>query len=214
MYGPTYMYDFQDPLGGMEMPLYNGFILSLFVLICGGLFMPIACSNPFMKESAVDLDDFMSEMGIFISTSLVVISLCIPGLMILYTQNPDKGSNYVFPVTAYQWYWSLGWSGNEIEMNLNRSMSSYGATYLLETGDCGVIPLGMTTTFYITSNDVLHAFSLPSVFMKCDAVPGRLNTMMSDFVHPGVMYGQCSELCGVGHSYMPIKLEVLNSYAK
>jgi len=208
------MYDFQDPLGRIEMPLYNRFILSLFVLICRGLFMPIACSNPFIKESAVDLDDFISEIRIFISTSLVVISLCIPRLIILYTQNPDKRSNYVFPVTAYQWYWSLGWSRNEIEINLNRSMSSYRATYLLETRDCRVIPLRITTTFYITSNDVLHAFSLPSVFIKCDAVPRRLNTMMSDFVHPRVIYGQCSELCRVRHSYIPIKLEVLNSYAK
>ena len=63
--------------------------------------------------------------------------------------------------------------------------------------------------FFITSNDVLHAFSIPAAFVKCDAVPRRLNAISLNFPHPRVFYRQCSELCRVRHSYIPIKLEVV-----
>merc|ERR1719376_937014 len=84
--------------------------------------------------------------------------------------------------------------------------------FLLETSDCRVVPIRINTTFYITSNDVLHAFSLPTTFSKCDAVPWRLNAISVNFSHPRVYYRQCSELCGVGHSYMPIKVEAVIPY--
>jgi len=81
--------------------------------------------------------------------------------------------------------------------------------YLLETSDCRVVPMGISTTFYVTSNDVLHAFSLPRTFSKCDAVPRRLNAISISFPRPRIFYRQCSELCRVGHSYIPIKVEAV-----
>nr|BCM73311.1 cytochrome c oxidase subunit II [Salpa younti] len=210
MLHPSLQLDFYDPISNFEMPTYNGFILSLFCLICGGLLTILLCSNPMRGESMVNLNLLFVEGGVFISTCLVVLSLCFPGLVILYTQNPDTQVGYSLPVTAYQWYWTIGWEGSEVEMYMDQLENvKLGTAFQMETSDCGVIPLGINTTFFITSNDVLHAFSIPTAFVKADAVPGRLNAMSLNFSHPGVFYGQCSELCGVGHSYMPIKLEVM-----
>ena len=84
-------------------------------------------------------------------------------------------------------------------------------SYLLETIDNRVVFKSISTTFYITSNDVLHSFSLPASFVKCDAVPKLLNALLVKFPHPRVQYKQCFELCTVRLSYIPIKIEVVNT---
>lgn len=211
LFYPSLQLDFYDPLTNLELTLYNGFILSLFVLICRGLFTVLVASNPLGRESIVNLATIFLEGRVFISTCLTVVSLSVPRLIILYTQRPDINTGYALPVVAYQWYWTIGWERNEIELYMEQlSNTKKRITYLTETSDCRLLPIRVNTTFYITSNDVLHAFSLPAAFMKCDAVPRRLNAIRVLFPHPRIMYGQCSELCRVRHSYIPIKIEVLS----
>lgn len=209
MFHPSFQLDFYDPLTNLELPLYNRFILSLFVLICRGLFTVLFASNPIRRESIIDLAIVFIERRVFISTCLTVVSLCVPGLIILYTQGPDINTGYAMPVVAYQWYWTLRWERAETEMYIEQiSNVNKRIPYLTETSDCRVLPMGINTTFYITSNDVLHAFSLPAAFVKCDAVPRRLNAIRVLFPHPRIMFRQCSELCRVRHSYIPIKIEI------
>jgi cytochrome c oxidase subunit 2 len=210
MFHPSLQLDFYDPISNFEIPTYNGFILSLFFLICRGLLTILLCSNPIQRESIVNLNILFVERRVFISTCLVVLSLCFPRLVILYTQNPDTQVRYSLPVTAYQWYWTIGWERSEVEIYIDQLENiKLRTAFQIETSDCRVIPLRINTTFFITSNDVLHAFSIPAAFVKADAVPGRLNAISLNFSHPGVFYRQCSELCRVRHSYIPIKLEVI-----
>ena len=210
MFHPSLQLDFYDPISNFEIPLYNRFILSLFLLICRGLFAILFSSNPMRGESMINLNILFAERRVFISTCLVVLSLCFPRLVILYTQSPDTQVRYSLPVTAYQWYWTIGWERSETELYIEQIENvKLRAVFQLETSDCRVIPLRINTTFFITSNDVLHAFSIPAAFVKCDAVPRRLNAISLNFPHPRVFYRQCSELCRVRHSYIPIKLEVV-----
>ena len=211
MFTPSFQVIFNDPVANLEIPVYNRYILSLFVIILRRLFSFLACSNPTIRESIIDIQLLFAERGIFLATCILVIALCIPRLVVLYTQRPDTSIRYNLPVTAFQWYWNIRWERKETELYMEQSENlKKRLPYLLETSDCRVIPYGLNTTFFVTSNDVLHAFSLPNAFVKCDAVPRRLNALTVRINHPRVFFRQCSELCRVRHSYIPIKLEVIN----
>jgi cytochrome c oxidase subunit 2 len=86
---------------------------------------------------------------------------------------------------------------------------SKGARRLLEVDNHLFVPSNVVIRFLVTSSDVLHSWSVPEAGIKVDAVPGRLNQMVTWFVSPGSYYGQCSELCGVGHGFMPIAVDVM-----
>ena len=113
--------------------------------------------------------------------------------------------------TGHQWYWRY-----EIPF-LNAEFDSYitptnelnsGDHRLLEVDNRAVVPCGIRVKVVTTSADVLHAWALPSVGVKIDAVPGRLNSIRMTCNKPGSFYGQCREICGANHSFMPIVVEV------
>lgn len=85
----------------------------------------------------------------------------------------------------------------------------FGTKRLLEVDKRLVVPINMTLRFLITSGDVLHAWAVPELGLKIDAVPGRLNQIIAFITVPGVYYGQCSELCGASHGFMPIVVVAL-----
>jgi len=91
------------------------------------------------------------------------------------------------------------------EQNLNP-----GDFRLLATDTRAVLPIRTTIRFIISSTDVIHAFAIPSLLIKLDAIPGRLNQTSSKIIFPGVYYGQCSEICGANHSFIPISIEAIN----
>ena len=114
-------------------------------------------------------------------------------------------------ITGYQWYWVYDY------LNFSRlSLSSY-ITSLSETpfpnymnpDNSFVVPRKKNLKLMITSNDVIHSWAVPRIGVKLDGVPGRLNIVKFNPNRPGVFFGQCSELCGINHRFMPIKLEVL-----
>jgi len=188
MFSPSLQINFYDPIANLEIPLYNRYILSLFLLICRRLVTILVSSNPLDRESTVDMQLLFAERRVFASSCSILIALCCPRITILYTQNPDIQIGYSLPVTAYQWYWSIRWEASQTELYKSRLESVQGTInpFLLETSDCRVVPIRINTTFYITSNDVLHAFSLPTTFSKCDAVPRRLNAISVNFSHSRV----------------------------
>lgn len=106
MLHPSLQLDFYDPIASFEMPTYNRFILSLFVVILIGLGLILACGH-IGTESSQDFNILFTEGGVFISSCIIVLALCVPGLIILYRQSPDTPTRYTLPVTAYQWYWTI-----------------------------------------------------------------------------------------------------------
>nr|YP_010373203.1 cytochrome c oxidase subunit II [Cadlina olgae]UPI11669.1 cytochrome c oxidase subunit II [Cadlina umiushi] len=145
--------------------------------------------------------------------AILLIWLALPSLRLLYLLDEQSNSGIILKATGHQWYWSY-----EIPLSNNGSFDSYmvpendlneGDYRLLEVDNRAVIPFGMETTVIATSADVLHAWTLPSMGVKMDAVPGRLNSMSMFVEKPGVYYGQCSEICGANHSFMPIVVEAV-----
>nr|YP_007183157.1 cytochrome c oxidase subunit II [Paratenuisentis ambiguus]CCA94487.2 cytochrome oxidase subunit 2 [Paratenuisentis ambiguus] len=134
---------------------------------------------------------------------MVLVFLAYPSMVLMYMFNPETGASTGCSVMGWQWYWSYSMSGFSFE--------SYpsGAYRLLDVDNRLVLPKGGWVKLFISSGDVIHSWALPSFGVKMDAIPGRVNVLDMFCAMAGVFYGQCSELCGVGHSFMPICVEVI-----
>jgi len=150
--------------------------------------------------------------------SCVLVSIAIPSFEMLYNMELDLDSAYVIKVNGHQWYWSYGYSIDISDVDPVFSFDSnivfdedllIGDRRLLKTDKPLVGFVDVPVHYIITSTDVLHSWSIPSLGIKCDAVPGRLNQVFSVVKREGIFYGQCSELCGVNHGFMPIEMEIM-----
>nr|YP_010032952.1 cytochrome c oxidase subunit II [Haloa japonica]QOW38686.1 cytochrome c oxidase subunit 2 [Haloa japonica] len=147
--------------------------------------------------------------------ALLLIWLALPSLRLLYLLDEESNSGIILKSTGHQWYWSYEIPFSQVEFDsymIPESDLKFGDHRLLEVDNRAVVPYQMDTTVITTSADVLHAWTLPSAGVKMDAVPGRLNSMNMFLEKPGVFYGQCSEICGANHSFMPIVVEATKLY--
>ena len=148
--------------------------------------------------------------------SLVVIALFM-SLPILFKQLDIPEADVRIKATGNQWFWTYEYQDHEFEfdslMLARDELSEYGYNddeYLLATDTAVVIPVGATIVMQITGADVIHAWTIPSFGVKQDGVPGRLAELWFEAEREGVYFGQCSELCGKDHSYMPITVKVVS----
>lgn len=147
---------------------------------------------------------------------LVFIAVFSMSLLRKYEDMPTP--DVVVKVTGNQWYWTydfpeLGVEGIESRLlpdaaDLTKSRAQ-GLQYLLSTDNKLIVPLGQVVHLQVTASDVIHAFAVPAFGVKIDAVPGRLNNIWFKAEKLGTFYGQCSELCGKDHAYMPIEVVVV-----
>nr|YP_009695264.1 cytochrome c oxidase subunit II [Ryssota otaheitana]QDM39458.1 cytochrome c oxidase subunit II [Ryssota otaheitana] len=182
-------------------------IFTLVVLL-GSKFYMNKYSSRMMHEAQL-LEIFWT-----IIPALLLIWLALPSLRLLYLLDEHNNDGVVLKATGHQWYWSY-----EVPILNMNSFDSYmvqtdslnlGDYRLLEVDNRPMIPYGVTTSVITTSADVIHAWALPSMGVKMDSVPGRLNSMDMYAQLPGVFYGQCSEICGANHSFMPIVIEAIS----
>ena len=117
-------------------------------------------------------------------------------------------SDEVIKVIGHQWYWSYEIDNTTFDSFLKNSntSNSYENSRLLEVDLPLIIQINKRIKFLITSTDVIHSWAVPSLGIKVDGIPGRLNQVSTTIVRPGHYYGQCSEICGVQHGFMPIKI--------
>ena len=147
--------------------------------------------------------------------ALILIVIAIPSMRILYDQEtlPVEQPDLTLKITGYQWYWSYAYpdhDGVEFDAYLVPDDElEEGQPRLLTTDASVVVPTERYIRLLITSEDVIHAWALPAAGVKMDAVPGRLNEIWMRLDKPGMYYGQCSELCGIDHGYMPIMVEAV-----
>lgn len=142
---------------------------------------------------------------------LILITLGWPSLFILYNVEAlDFFNRLTLKCIGHQWYWEYNYPNFNIEFDsfitLNSDLHS-GDFRLLEVDNSTLLPSICGCRVLVISADVLHAWTLPSMGLKLDANPGRLNQRVIYSITPGIFYGQCSELCGVNHSFIPIRLE-------
>lgn len=184
--------------------------LLVFILVLVGYNLRFLRQNKFIW--ARYYEDFRVE---FLWTCLPVLVLGVvgvPSLILLYEYETDSCSDINIKVTAHQWYWSY-----EISNFSNACFDSYivpledmrwGDFRLLTVDNKLVLPISIYTQFIVTSSDVLHSWALPSFSLKVDANPGRINITFGSPRQVGWFFGQCSEICGANHSFIPICIEV------
>lgn len=147
--------------------------------------------------------------------ALILVGIAIPSIDLLAKQyNPAPEGAVTIKATGYQWYWGYSYPDNggfEIISNMltEDEAKARGEPYKLAADNRMVVPAGVPLRIQTTGADVIHSFAVPSLWFKLDAVPGRLNEKSVTITKPGVYYGQCSELCGVRHGFMPITVEAL-----
>ena len=146
---------------------------------------------------------------------LILVALAIPSISLLAKQYETPPEDAVtVKATGYQWYWGYSYPDNgdfEVVSNMlpEADAIANGEPALLAVDKRMVVPANTPIRLQTTAADVIHAFAVPSLWFKMDAVPGRLNERMLIIEEPGVYYGQCSELCGARHGFMPIAVEAL-----
>ena len=153
---------------------------------------------------------------------LVLVAIAIPSMRLLKTQYTPPPADLTVKVTGNQWFWTYSYPDNggfEIVSNLLKEQKDVKAGERFRTDADGppllaadnrmVIPANKVVKFLVTSNDVIHAFWVPAFYSKIDANPGQINEIWAKVDRPGVYFGQCTELCGARHGYMPIAVEVV-----
>jgi cytochrome c oxidase subunit 2 len=153
--------------------------------------------------------------------AVILIQIAMPSLLLLYMLDESIDSTLTLKVLGHQWYWRYEytdfWSisnttqvefdsyivpSNELESSIFR---------LLDVDNRTIVPFNVHIRILITSADVLHAWTVPSLGVKADAVPGRLNQVKFIGQRPGVFFGQCSEICGANHRFIPIVMEIIGT---
>lgn len=150
---------------------------------------------------------------------LILVAIAIPSLKILYFANVIPEADMTLKVVGHQWYWQYEYPEAKDETKDAFSFDSYiikdadikgEQKRLLEVDNRVVLPVKTNIRILLTSADVIHDWAMPALGIKEDAVPGRINETWVNIERPGVYYGQCSELCGVGHGFMPIVIEAVS----
>ena len=146
--------------------------------------------------------------------TIILVFIAYPSFFLLYTIEEILPTSIWSRALGRQWYWVYEYSWltkmggktivEESYLILENQLKT-GLFRLLEVDNALILPVGMFMRFIVSASDVIHCFTIPSLGLKADGVPGRLNSTSAFIKRPGIYYGQCSELCGVGHGFMPIK---------
>ena len=151
-----------------------------------------------------------------VTPSLILMVIAIPSFALLYSIDEVLDPAVTFKVIGHQWYWSYEYSdfcnktGDSIAFDsymVNDEDLTKGQLRLLEVDNRVILPIKTHVRALVTSVDVLHSWAIPSLGVKMDACPGRLNQVSIYLNREGVFYGQCSEICGIQHGFMPIVIE-------
>ncbi len=150
--------------------------------------------------------------------ALILLIIAIPSFSLLYAMDEIISPTITIKTLGHQWYWSYEYSDYLNAKDETINFDSYmipeedlesGYLRLLEVDNRMVIPVNTHIRIIISAADVLHSWAVPSLGVKCDAIPGRLNQTSLFVKREGLYYGQCSEICGINHGFMPIVVEVV-----
>lgn len=193
-------------------------IILLFILSFVGLILNSILFNKIIHKSL--LEGQILECIWTLIPALILIQIALPSLVLLYTLEEyrrDKGIS--LKATGHQWYWRYEYPEiNPLSEDGPSSFDAYiiprrqleqGDFRLLETDNRVNLPSQIPIRVLVTSADVLHSWAMPRLGLKVDAVPGRLNQLRVEMNSVGVFYGQCSEICGANHRFIPIAIQFL-----
>ena len=167
-----------------------------------------------MLTSKVDkftMDSHVLETVWTVVPIVILLFMAFPSLYLLYLIEDVSNPSVTVKVVGHQWYWeyqySNSWSQLGFDSYIVHESASSPLFYGLDVDNRLVLPTLSTVLFLITSADVIHSWTVPTLGVKTDAIPGRLNYLSTSVPFSGVYYGQCSEICGSNHRFMPIVVE-------
>nr|QGI24273.1 cytochrome c oxidase subunit II [Physidae sp. PE4]QYB18823.1 cytochrome c oxidase subunit 2 [Physidae sp. P3S_19] len=198
---------FMDPSSPLmeEMIMFHDHAMSILVAIFVFVVL-IGCKFTFSSYSSrLMIENHMLETIWTIVPAIVLILLAGPSLVLLYLLDDVPSEGLMLKVVGSQWYWTTE-SGNNTMTECY--LKSDSLVRNLEVDSPIILRAQLNYSSMVTSSDVLHSFAVPSFAIKVDAVPGRLNVVNFFPNYPGVYYGQCSEICGANHAFMPIEIKV------
>nr|YP_009538106.1 cytochrome c oxidase subunit II [Athyma ranga]AYN60888.1 cytochrome c oxidase subunit 2 [Athyma ranga] len=159
------------------------------------------------------LEEQMIELIWTILPAITLIFIALPSLRLLYLLDELNNPLITLKSIGHQWYWSYEYSDfNNIEFDsyMIQETNNLSNFRLLDVDNRIVLPMNNQIRILITATDVIHSWTIPSLGVKVDANPGRLNQTSFFINRPGIFYGQCSEICGANHSFMPIVIESIS----
>nr|AQM40008.1 cytochrome c oxidase subunit 2 [Tettigonia chinensis] len=147
--------------------------------------------------------------------AITLIFIALPSLRLLYLLDESMDPLITVKTVGHQWYWSYEYTDFSTPYEFDSYMLPYNEMptngfRLLDVDNRTVLPMNTQIRMLITAADVLHSWTVPALGVKVDATPGRLNQTSFFMNRPGLYYGQCSEICGANHSFMPIVIESIN----
>ncbi|GAB3131727.1 cytochrome c oxidase subunit II [Novispirillum itersonii] len=145
---------------------------------------------------------------------LILLVIAVPSFKLLYFMDRTSDADFTLKVTGHQWYWSYEYPDHNLSFDSfmkDASALEPNDPRLLAVDNEVVIPVGATVRVVMTSQDVIHAWAVPALGVKTDSMPGRLNETWIRADRAGTFYGQCSELCGVNHGFMPIAVRAVSA---
>ena len=196
-----------------QLIFFHDHALLILILITTivGYFMISLTSNTLVNRYL--LDGQAIEVIWTILPALILIILALPSLRLLYLIDEVRDPRLTVKALGHQWYWSYEYSDfNDLSFDsyiTSTSTLELNEFRLLEVDNRVILPYLTEVRFLISAADVLHSWTIPALGIKADAIPGRLNQLNILINRPGVFYGQCSEICGANHSFIPITLEAV-----
>lgn len=196
---------------------FNDFLLIIMAVICVFvmvlmLFVMIRFNAKRNPQPSKTSHNTIVEVVWTVVPILILVVIAIPSFRLLYFQREIPPADITVKAVGYQWYWGYeypdhgGFAYDSLMLNDDERGDQ---PRLLATDTALVVPVGAVVRIVITSADVLHSWAMPAFGIKMDAVPGRLNESWFKAEKTGTFYGQCSELCGIRHAFMPIRVEVV-----
>ncbi len=205
------MYSFQDAFRvTIEQIIYfhDYLIIVMLIIICVvGYFLGFVLFTKTFSSRIVA--DHLVERVWTILPIVVLIFLVYPSIYLLYLIDESRVEFLcTLKVIGHQWYWSYKIDGL-LNLEVDSYIDSERAVRLIDVDNRVVVPAQEHIRALITSRDVLHSWALPSLGLKIDAIPGRLNQFVFIVILNSVIHGQCREICGVNHSFIPIVIEAV-----
>ncbi len=197
-----------------NMLLWIIFAIAIFVLALL-VYVVVRFNKRANPQPAMFTHNVLVEIIWTVIPVIILIVIAVPSFKLLYYTDRAEAPEMTLKVTGYQWYWGYEYPDNGGVNFLSYMVptkdldASKGQKRLLSTDNPVILPVDTTIQIQVTAADVLHAFAVPALGVKVDAVPGRLNDTWVRITKPGVYYGQCSELCGKDHAFMPIEIHAV-----
>ena len=212
---------FQDPATPVMEGIINfhhDLMFFLVIIVIMVLCIVIRCIIFFNNVTHPEAQKFVHgtfiEIFWTITPAIILLFISIPSFALLYSMDEVIDPSLTLKVIGHQWYWSYEFSDAGTQVAFDSYMVpendlGFGQLRLLEVDNRIVVPVNTHIRVLITSSDVLHCWAIPSLGIKLDACPGRLNQTSVFIKRLGTYYGQCSEICGENHAFMPIVIEAV-----